>query len=396
MNKSIIPWLAILLVCILYLHHQRENKHQLAFDRVKAMAQVDPASIDISQASSACQDYLKEYPQRRESGDVRHWLGDIEKEKARRAEAIRLAKVEQQRQLAEAGRMTEQERIANLPENLFAKAKNLLGSNDHDAIPLLEKASQKGSAAASFELAHIYAKGLCGKKADEQSMVNWLSKAEAQGHSRAGEMLRQRKEQTEWLTYLSERYNTIGDSWGDIATPDPSSISPDELKRGISELTAALRGYKIATSYSKKSAQDCLNNLLVISRNGGATGSESSAAYQKPQLQNQSRASNISPGGNPPRWQVQQGQTRPDGVRTFNENQYIASHYGRFGGAYSTPREARLKAEALNTQQGYNLEAMQEQSMYSGRNTVVVGNFRVGRWRSGYDENLNAFVVYQE
>ena len=110
----------------------------------------------------------------------------------------------------------------------------------------------------------------------------------------------------------------------------------------------------------------------------------------------QPQANNIRPSGSPPRWQVREGQTRPDGVRTFNENQFIARHDGRYGGAFATAREASLRAKELNAQQGYNQEAMMEQAMYSGQDGVYMLNSRAGNWTYGYDANLNAFVVYQE
>lgn len=110
----------------------------------------------------------------------------------------------------------------------------------------------------------------------------------------------------------------------------------------------------------------------------------------------QPQANNIRPSGSPPSWQVREGRTRPDGVRTFNENQFIARHDGRYGGAFATAREASLRAEELNTQQSYNQEAVMEQAMYSGRDGVYMLNSRAGKWTYGYDANLNAFVVYQE
>ena len=348
------------------------------------MVHVDPASINISKASSACLGYLESYPQRRESQDVRRWLGEIEKEKARRDENIRLEKIEQQRQLAETERLKEQERIANLPENLFAKAKSLVSINDPDAIPLLEKASRQGHADSSFELAHIYAKGFCGTVTNENAMENWLSVATQQGHVRANSMLLRRQQQTQRLDNTWRKY------WDGESFSADEYLSADEIEKGRKEIAIALRECTEARSWTREQAQSFLSTIMACTMKSVDSGSRSGGPSRQTQVDT------IRPSGSPPSWQVREGRTRPDGVRTFNENQYIARHEGRYGGAFATAREASLRADELNTQQGYNEEAVMAQAMYSGQDGVYMLNSRAGNWTYKYDANRNAFVVYQE
>jgi hypothetical protein len=112
---------------------------------------------------------------------------------------------------------------------------------------------------------------------------------------------------------------------------------------------------------------------------------------------NQPHRNNVSPNMNsPPKWQVREGKTRPDGVRTFNENQFIARHNGRYGGSFATAREASLKARDLNIQQKYNQEAALEQAVNSRQDGVFMLNSRAGNWTYKYDKTINIFVVYQE
>lgn len=100
----------------------------------------------------------------------------------------------------------------------------------------------------------------------------------------------------------------------------------------------------------------------------------------------------ISPNrSSPPQWQVREGPSH-NGVRTLNENQFLARHNGRYGGSFSTARAARNQAETLNTQQQYNLEAIEA---YQGSGSYQV-NMSVGRWTYDYDPNSDSFVVYQQ
>ena len=96
----------------------------------------------------------------------------------------------------------------------------------------------------------------------------------------------------------------------------------------------------------------------------------------------------------PPTWQVHESPAE-NGVRVFDENQYLAKHYGRFGGAFTTVGEAAEKARVLNYQQTLNLDAMKEAVHMGGRNSGRSG-FRTGNWTFKYDKTVDRFVVYQE
>lgn len=277
-----------------------------------------------------------------------------------------------------------EEEKAYSPDDLLGQAKALVASNDSSAIPLLEKASGLGNADSSYELARIYAKGLCGATADEKTMEYWLSVAQQQGHIEAGNRLQRRQQQTQRLNQTWRKY------WDGESLSADKYLSADEIERGRKEIAKVLQECTEASSWTRKQSQSFLSTIMACTVKTVGSGSQSGGQSRQPQ------ADNIRPGGSPPRWQVREGQTRPDGVRTFNENQYIASHYGRFGGAFDTTREARLKAEALNTQQEYNKEAMMEQAMNSGRSGVYMLNSRAGNWTYRYDETIDKFVVYQE
>ena len=111
---------------------------------------------------------------------------------------------------------------------------------------------------------------------------------------------------------------------------------------------------------------------------------------------NHERRSDISPSRTtPPKWQVSEGPPQENGVRTINENQYLAKHYGRDGGAFETVEAAARKARLLNQQQTYNMDAAQEMAMSGGGGSYVL-NMRVGRWTYGYDADIRKFVVFQK
>lgn len=276
------------------------------------------------------------------------------------------------------------EKAADSPDDLLAHARVLVGSNDPAAIPLLEKASRKGSSDSSFELARIYAKGLCGATTNENSMEQWLSVAQKQGHIRAGSMLQRRQEHTQRLNKTWRKY------WDGESFSADQYLSADEIERGKKEIAVALNECTEASSWTRKQAQHHLDYTMACKMKTVGTGARSSGPSRQP------RVDSIRPSGSPPRWQVREGQTRPDGVRTFNENQYIARHDGRYGGAFSTPQAAANRAEELNTQQEYNSEAMGEMALNSGQDSVYMLNSRAGNWTYKYDASINAFVVYQE
>lgn len=109
------------------------------------------------------------------------------------------------------------------------------------------------------------------------------------------------------------------------------------------------------------------------------------------QSMSQPRGDFLPPRGTPPTWQVREGPPQ-NGVRTLNENQFLAQHNGRYGGSFQTARAARNQVETLNVQQQFNLEAIEA---YQGSGSYQV-NMSVGRWTYDYDPNSDSFVVYQQ
>ena len=245
---KLIGILVVIVVASLYWNH-RENEtiHKQALDNVRALADLDTASIDIPRATSACTNYLATYPNRKERMDVDRWLSAIQQEQIRRDEMARLAEAERKRIAEEQERLKEAERIANLPENLYSRAMELILQSDKEAIPLLEKSANQGFADASYELAKIYAKGLCGIEANENSMVSWLTTAQKQGHVEATSVLLRRNQQTKRLEYICQKCPGMSDPRRD---------------RAINVLTTALNQCPYASTQSKKQAIAVRNRLL--------------------------------------------------------------------------------------------------------------------------------------
>ena len=245
---KLIGILVVIVVASLYWNH-RENEtiHKQALDNVRALADLDTASIDIPRATSACTNYLATYPNRKERMDVDRWLSAIQQEQIRRDEMARLAEAERKRIAEEQERLKEAERIANLPENLYSRAMELILQSDKEAIPLLEKSANQGFADASYELAKIYAKGLCGIEANENSMVSWLTIAQKQGHVEATSVLLRRNQQTKRLEYICQKCPGMSDPRRD---------------RAINVLTTALNQCPYASTQSKKQAIAVRNRLL--------------------------------------------------------------------------------------------------------------------------------------
>lgn len=245
---KLIGILVVIVVASLYWNH-RENEtiHKQALDNVRALADLDTASIDIPRATSACTNYLATYPNRKERMDVDRWLSAIQQEQIRRDEMARLAEAERKRIAEEQERLKEAERIANLPENLYSRAMELILQSDKEAIPLLEKSANQGFADASYELAKIYAKGLCGIEANENSMVSWLATAQKQGHVEATSVLLRRNQQTKRLEYICQKCPGMSDPRRD---------------RAINVLTTALNQCPYASTQSKKQAIAVRNRLL--------------------------------------------------------------------------------------------------------------------------------------
>ena len=246
---KLIGILVVIVVASLYWNHrENETLHKQALDNVRALADLDTASIDIPRATSACTNYLATYPNRKERMDVDRWLSAIQQEQIRRDEMARLAEAERKRIAEEQERLKEAERIANLPENLYSRAMELILQSDKEAIPLLEKSANQGFADASYELAKIYAKGLCGIEANENSMVSWLATAQKQGHVEATSILLRRNQQTKRLDYVTENCCH--------GTSDP------RRNRAINELATALQQNPLASSESKKRAVTKRNRLI--------------------------------------------------------------------------------------------------------------------------------------
>ena len=245
---KLIGILVVIVVASLYWNH-RENEaiHKQALDNVRALADLDTASIDIPRATSACTNYLATYPNRKERMDVDRWLSAIQQEQIRRDEMAHLAEAERKRIAEEQERLKEAERIANLPENLYSRAMELILQSDKEAIPLLEKSANQGFADASYELAKIYAKGLCGIEANENSMVSWLTTAQKQGHVEATSVLLRRNQQTKRLEYICQKCP---------GTSDP------RRDRAINVLTTALNQCPYASTQSKKQAIAVRNRFV--------------------------------------------------------------------------------------------------------------------------------------
>lgn len=245
---KLIGILVVIVVASLYWNHrENETLHKQALDNVRALADLDTASIDIPRATSACTNYLATYPNRKERMDVDRWLSAIQQEQIRRDEMARLAEAERKRIAEEQERLKEAERIANLPENLYSRAMELILQSDKEAIPLLEKSANQGFADASYELAKIYAKGLCGIEANENSMVSWLTTAQKQGHVEATSVLLRRNQQTKRLEYICQKCPGMSDPRRD---------------RAINVLTTALNQCPYASTQSKKQAIAVRNRLL--------------------------------------------------------------------------------------------------------------------------------------
>lgn len=251
---KLIGILVVIVVASLYWNHrENETLHKQALDKVRALADVDTASIDIPRATSACTNYLATYPNRKERMDVDRLLSTIQQEQIRRDEMARLAEAERKRIAEEQERLKEAERIANLPENLYSRAMELILQSDKEAIPLLEKSANQGFADASYELARIYSKGLCGIEANENSMVSWLTTAQKQGHVEATSVLLRRNQQTKRLESVLQNC--------------PGTSSP-RRDWAINELTTALRQCPMASSASKKQALAKRNAYIQASQEG--------------------------------------------------------------------------------------------------------------------------------
>jgi len=166
--------------------------------------------------------------------------------------------------------------------------------------------------------------------------------------------------------------------------------------RGVpKDLSKAAEWWRKAADQGDGRAQ---NNLAELAKapNGDPLAAEAKQREKAPPEQkSEPQEHDISPAEkSPPTWQVHEAPSQ-DGVRVFDENQYLAKHYGRFGGAFTTVDEAAEKARVLNFQQTANLDAMKE-AVHNGGNNMGTANFRFGHWTYAYDKTVDRFVVYQE
>ncbi|MCE9612911.1 MAG: sel1 repeat family protein [Lentisphaerae bacterium] len=169
------------------------------------------------------------------------------------------------------------------------------------------------------------------------------------------------------------------------------------LRAGFPEVSAVLHTVGMLRGSFVISTKEGDHASIAASKEEWSRGS-SSVSPSTSQAESSDRSSHdISPGSSqPPQWRVNE-RGIDDGVRVFDENQYLAQHYGRFGGSFDTLTEARQKAKALNTQQTYNLDAMKEAVVMGGAGSSSgYGDFEVGRWKYTFDGSISKFVVYMK
>ena len=159
-------------------------------------------------------------------------------------------------------------------DGLFNKAEALVANTDLETVRNLEGASSQGQADSSFELARIYAKGLYGVQANENTVIKWLTKASEQGHPKAGQMLQTRlvrKAQSEHLMALGQRYFWVNRNL--------RGLSDADAIRGIPVLEQALRDDTAADQESRKLAQESLAGLKELARTGAGRSQEQGEAF---------------------------------------------------------------------------------------------------------------------
>lgn len=88
--------------------------------------------------------------------------------------------------------------------------------------------------------------------------------------------------------------------------------------------------------------------------------------------------------------ELRQAQAEQERSQQEAIQRYVATYYPRFYGAYDTVDAAANQAARLNTVQTGQLDAFRGGG-FSGHTGV-----RMGRYRYTYDQNLRAYVVYQE
>ena len=179
---------------------------------------------------------------------------------------------------------------------------------------------------------------------------------------------------------------------------NPDAPNLDDARAARDEVTQAKQAYekRIADEewekhrqqeYEKRIAEDLVGKRRQEEERQRQEAEEERqrriAANPPPE---EERTQNISSNvTTPPQLQVGEGRPDQGGTRVFSEEQYIASHYERYGGTFGTAGEAAQTERALNTQMKSSTDAGTRR-----------GNPRLGRWTYKYDRTLGKFVVFQE
>ncbi|HPF99356.1 MAG TPA: tetratricopeptide repeat protein [Kiritimatiellia bacterium] len=286
--------------------------------------------------------------------------------------------------------------------------------DEREGLKWILKAAAQGHSDAQFNAGLMYCTGK-GSKVDKTTGRQWFLKAAKQGEPRArcalaymyligDDVPRDPKQALYWYQKAADQGWPLGQMG--LAALYYDGVGVPRSYERAAEL------YRLAAEQGEDEAQITLGKMYAEGLGVGKNIDASLYWYRKAAAQSNefarnvlkayradatalARGSNISPATTtPPRWQVTEGRSR-NGMRTVEENQYLAKHYGRFGGAFETVEEASQKAHDLNTQQQYNVEALKEFAINSGPGNYS-GNFQMGNWTYRYDRSLDKFVVYQE
>ena len=178
------------------------------------------------------------------------------------------------------------------------------------------------------------------------------------------------------------RSNAQGRYWGFYDT--------GWLRAGFPEVMAFLR-HPGVLHLSTKSGNHAW--LATAKEESHSPSGGQSAIHSEPRI-SRSASYDISPAASrPPQWKLHE-RGPVAGVRVFDENQYLATHYGRLGGVFDSYTSAKAKADALNAQQTYNVDALKEAAVMGGSGGYR-GDWRMGRWKVKCDEKTGKFVVCQ-
>jgi hypothetical protein len=270
-----------------------------------------------------------------------------------------------------------------------------------EATKWFRKAAEQESAAAQYNLGVAYTSGQ-GVETNFVEAVKWFSKAAENGIPQAQFNL--------GIAYA----NGIGvvenaqAAYGWFLIAASGEYDPAKSMVASLEQSLSLAEQETARSWAKQwqlkktdtREQDDDSTQLTGRRQPKSATQQGEPRFKDERHpQQESYRIGLNHDGSPavtttPRWQAQ-GTAAKDGVRVFDEHQYFAAHYGRFGGAFETAREASDKAKALNVQQTVNLDVMKEAAYNSGPG-LSRGNIRLGHWTYEYNATVDSFVVYQE